>query len=144
MLNVDTLNETNIYASRRIQKFLKQGLAYCLMLDARRRGKSFYCKALKGERGDICINSDLSVSCNCYDIDGFGKIGHLKKQPLAQIFAGKKANYFRKSLASGKFPILDCVRCSSLRLTEKENAFKYIDNFTPPRDLIVIHDFRLN
>jgi len=39
-------------------------------------GNAYYCKALSGLSSyNICINCDLTVSCNCQDYDGSGQIG---------------------------------------------------------------------
>jgi len=76
----------------------------------------FYCRALSGESDyNICINSDLTVSCNCQDFDGSGHIGDLNSHTLEQIFSGPTANKFRSLLAARKFPIPTCSHCSDLK-----------------------------
>jgi len=81
-------------------------------------GKRFYCAALSGESNyNICINSDMTVSCNCQDYDGSGHIGDLNRESLEEALASSKANLFRRSLASGKLPILVCASCSDLKFT---------------------------
>ncbi len=78
--------------------------------------KSFYCKALQGHSDyNICINSDMTVSCNCQDYDGSGQIGSLEKQTFKEIFFGDIATRFRKMLFDGGFPIPICQNCSELR-----------------------------
>lgn len=65
--------------------------------------RRFSCRALEGDSFyNIAINSDFSISCNCNDIYGFGKLGSLEKQDFSKIFFGKKANYFRNSLSKRK------------------------------------------
>lgn len=103
--------------------------------------KRFYCRALKGDSCyNICINSDLTVSCNCNDNNGLGKIGNLRKQTLEQIFSGKKAKYFRESLAKGKLPIPNCTRCSDLLLIDKKIAKNFAANYTLPKKGIMIEN----
>lgn len=82
---------------------------------ASRQNARFYCRALAGEsRYNICINADLTVSCNCQDFDGSGQIGDLNTQTLAEIFDGPVARSFRETLASGNFPVPVCVHCAEL------------------------------
>lgn len=39
----------------------------------------FYCNALLGQSTyNICINCDMTVSCNCQDYDGSGHVGDLR------------------------------------------------------------------
>jgi hypothetical protein len=58
-----------------------------------------YCKALAGESDyNICINSDMTVSCNCRDFDGTGHIGDLAEQTLEEVFAGSAPASFQRAL----------------------------------------------
>jgi len=96
-------------------------------------GQAFYCKALVGQSDyNICINSDLSLSCNCLDYDGQGHIGDLKHQLLAEVFAGSKATAFRATLAEGKLPILRCGRCSDLTMVSKSQAKELSQRWSLP------------
>ena len=101
---------------------LKKGLQYnfsvlSLLLKAHFRSQRFYCRALAGESNyNICINSDLSVSCNCQDFDGSGHIGDLHNETLDQIFHGDKANNLRTALSNGSFPLSACPVCPELSL----------------------------
>ncbi|MBS3975023.1 MAG: radical SAM protein [Actinobacteria bacterium] len=74
-----------------------------------------YCKALAGESDyNICVNSDMTVSCNCQDFDGTGRIGDLRSQTLGEIFSGETVRVFQKSLASREFPTSVCATCPEL------------------------------
>lgn len=74
-----------------------------------------YCKALAGESDyDICINSDMTVSCNCRDYDGQGHIGDLRSETLAEIFSGETVRRFQADLASHRFPTNVCSSCFEL------------------------------
>lgn len=104
-------------------------------------GKSFYCAALKGDSNyNICVNSDMTVSCNCQDYDGSGIIGDLKKGGLKEIFSGQRAKFFRENLASGRLPILTCSRCSDLRLIENNKADKMKSDYKVPRRGIMVEN----
>jgi hypothetical protein len=74
--------------------------AASLIRKASERNEIFYCATLAGESDfNICINSDMTVSCNCQDYDGSGRIGHLTIQALEEIFNGPTAPRFRTMLA---------------------------------------------
>jgi len=71
-----------------------------------------YCRALAGESDyNICVNADLTVSCNCQDFDGTGHIGSLRTQTLSEVFSGPIVNRFQSELASHKHPIAACRAC---------------------------------
>ncbi len=102
------------------------------------KNKVYYCNALTGNAVyDICINSDMTVSCNCQDYDGSGVIGDLSKQSLGEIFSGARAQHFRKKLAEGKLPIQTCARCVQLKLTNKDNADSYLKSYSTPIGIMV-------
>lgn len=70
-----------------------------LVIEARLRRRAFFCNALAGNsQTNIAINSDLTVSCACHDADGSAHVGDLKRESLAEIFAGETAGRFRDSL----------------------------------------------
>jgi MoaA/NifB/PqqE/SkfB family radical SAM enzyme len=103
--------------------------------------KRFYCNALKGDSNyNITINSDLTVSCNCNDDYGLGKIGDLNEQSLEEIFSGDKADSFRNTLARGKLPIFNCGRCSDLRWTNKKISKSFIKDYCLPKKGIMIEN----
>jgi len=77
--------------------------------------RGYYCRALTGESNyNICINCDLTVSCNCQDFDGSGLIGSLKGQTLAEVFAGPVVRRFLETLGRGELPTSTCSRCPEL------------------------------
>jgi organic radical activating enzyme len=102
-------------------------------------GKRFCCDALAGKASyDISINSDLSVSCNCRDLDGAGRLGSLRQNTLEEVFAGPAAKTFRRKLAAGRLPILTCASCPQLRLASPEEArAQEIQYQVPSRGIMV-------
>jgi len=94
-----------------------------LTTKAQLSGKAFWCNALAGNSEvNISINSDLTVSCNCHDVDGSGHIGDLNRQSLAECLSGPVAERFRRRLAEGRLPIDGCSRCCDLRMADKDEA----------------------
>lgn len=120
----------NWYAKGFIRKILTKKLE----LMAKLKHKSFRCKVLEGTSGyDFSINSDMSVSCNCQDFDGAGKLGDFSKNSLEEILNNDKSRNFRKELALGKLPIPNCSRCTELEIVpqyklEIENDKRPIPN----------------
>jgi pyruvate-formate lyase-activating enzyme len=109
-------------------------------------GKRFYCSALAGQSSyNICVNCDMTISCNCRDYDGTGHIGDLHVNTLEEIFASEISSCFRRTLAGGKLPILTCASCPELHLTNPEQAVAYIDNYDlPTRGLMVENTISCN
>jgi len=71
-----------------------------------------YCRALAGESVyNVCVNSDLTISCNCQDFDGTGRIGDLRSQTFHEIFSGDTVRRFQQALAARKMPTSVCARC---------------------------------
>jgi uncharacterized Fe-S cluster-containing radical SAM superfamily protein len=102
---------------------------------------SYYCAALHGDSNyNICINSDMTVSCNCMDFDGTGHIGDLRTQTMDEVFSGDTARHFRKSLARGEFPIPNCEKCNELRKVTPKEADHYLDNFNLPKRGIMLEN----
>lgn len=102
--------------------------------------KSFYCRALQGmSEYNICINSDLSVSCNCQDYDGSGKIGDLNTQSFEDIFFGETANRFRKNLCEGILPVSACKYCFELTPVDHTTQ-QSIPEVTLPKKGIMIEN----
>ncbi|OHB73125.1 MAG: hypothetical protein A2V70_18435 [Planctomycetes bacterium RBG_13_63_9] len=109
-----------------------------LTAKARLRGKAFFCNALAGNSEiNLCVNSDLTVSCSCHDVDGSGHIGDLGRQSLAEILAGRTAARFREMLAQGRLPTPLCSRCCDLRTVAKGHAQSLVDRYHPPRFVMV-------
>ena len=77
--------------------------------------RRWYCNALAGESNyNICVNSDMTVSCNCQDFDGQGHIGDLRSQTLAEIFSGDVVSRFQSMLFDRQFPTSNCSICPEL------------------------------
>jgi uncharacterized Fe-S cluster-containing radical SAM superfamily protein len=103
--------------------------------------EAFYCKALQGLSSyNICINSDMTVSCNCQDYEGKGQIGDLKKQTFKEVFSGPIAQGFRKSLAEGKFPLAVCGSCVELKKIDGEDPAYYPSNYRLPTFGIMVEN----
>jgi hypothetical protein len=99
----------------------------------------FYCSALAGESSyNICINSDMTVSCNCRDHDGSGIMGDFSVSSMQEIFDGPRARGFRTSLADGHLPIPSCAFCPELRVISAAEAGAKRDSYRlPDRGLMV-------
>jgi uncharacterized Fe-S cluster-containing radical SAM superfamily protein len=124
----------NILSEERINYFCQQTFRAVkrrlLELRAAAEKKHFYCAALSGESNyNICINADMTVSCNCQDYTGAGIIGDLRRESLEEVFASPRAHRFRQSLASGRLPVLTCASCSDLRYTTPGEARHYSENW---------------
>lgn len=101
----------------------------------------YRCKALYGESSyNICINSDMTVSCNCADYFGRGQIGNLKENSLKDIFAGDKARHLRKSLFNGKLPIPECQGCPELEEIGEDEDKSILETFLPPKNGIMVEN----
>jgi sulfatase maturation enzyme AslB (radical SAM superfamily) len=108
------------------QKAYRASRKKLLELRAVSTRKRFSCEALSGKSDyNICINSDMTVSCNCQDYDGTGQIGDLNCASIEEVFASPTARYFRRSLASGRLPILTCASCSELKYVSPDEARHY-------------------
>lgn len=105
------------------------------------RGEAFACDALGGKSDyNVCVNSDMTVSCNCVDVDGSGHIGDLAVQTLAEIFAGPTASRFRERLARGILPIRRCVTCRELRKVSRAEARRGLADYTTPKRGIMVEN----
>ncbi len=104
-------------------------------------GRAWQCTALRGESiYNICINCDMTVSCNCRDYDGTGHIGDLRKQSLKEIFSGSTARRFRETLAAGRFPTRQCTQCWELRSAPRATAAAEVEQFHPPASGIMVEN----
>ncbi len=109
-----------------------------LTIKARLQGKAFFCRALAGNSDvNVCINSDMTVSCTCHDIDASGHIGDVSRQSLSEVFSGETAARFRAELAEGRLPTPLCTRCCDLRMVDKDKARKLADKYHLPRFIMV-------
>jgi len=115
---------------RRLSHSLREAF---LIRKATVRNESFYCRALAGESDyNISINSDMTVSCNCQDFDGLGRIGDLNLHSLEEIFSGSTACKFRSMLASKKFPTPICARCADLKFMPAEEVNASLSRYRVP------------
>ena len=104
-------------------------------------GRAYYCAALQGESDyNICINSDLTVSCNCRDRDGTGHIGDLSTQTLQEVFDGETARRFRETLARGSIPVLVCSECWELKAIPRREAARHVAQYHTPRRGIMVEN----
>lgn len=114
-------------------KLRSKARAASLIRKATVRNESFHCKALAGESDyNITINSDMTVSCNCQDFDGLGRIGDLTRNSLKEVFSGPVACKFREMLAARKFPTPICINCSELELKPVEEANSLVSHYRVP------------
>lgn len=94
--------------------------AYVTILPKRKGSLRYYCRALTGESAyNICINCDMTVSCNCRDFDGSGCIGNLGNQTLLEVFNGPATQRFLEMLYAGDLPSSTCQKCPELAVLEK-------------------------
>ncbi len=116
--------------SRKLGHSLREAF---LIRKATVRKESFFCKALAGDSDfNISINSDMTVSCNCQDFDGLGRIGDLNLHSLEQIFGGSTARKFRSMLAARKFPTPICAHCADLKLMPVEEVNACLSRYRVP------------
>lgn len=109
---------------------VKAGL---LATRAKLKGQRLKCRALSGESSyNICINADLTVSCNCNDIHGNGRLGSIEDGTFAEVFAGERAMDFRRQLARGEVPISECATCPELAFVSKQEADDAVTNYKMP------------
>jgi pyruvate-formate lyase-activating enzyme len=114
-------------------------------LVARLRGRRFYCRSLSGEvRDGIFVNSDMTVSCNCQDIDGAGQIGNLRTAPFETLFAGPAATGLRRQLAAGRLPLDRCAACFHLRTAAPAEAEAQVTRYRLPPGLSVENTVHCN
>ncbi len=79
------------------------------------RRRRFHCRSLSGEELLGCyVNSDMTVSCNCQDLDGSGQLGDLRRNTFEEAFADERAMRLRRELAAGRLPLSRCSVCFSL------------------------------
>ncbi len=108
-------------------------------LRAKMAKKRFRCRALSGDSSyNICINADLSVSCNCDDIYGEGRLGSLRHHTFTEVYTGPRAMAFRQALARGKIPISKCVQCPDLQLVEQHDGDDGVGHFNLPTKGIML------
>lgn len=101
----------------------------------------YYCIALSGESCyNICINSDMTVTCNCQDYDGSGIIGDLNRNTFEDIFQGTAAQRFRKKLSQGHLPTSVCHRCVELRRVNWIEARRHVRKYTLPLGGIMVEN----
>ncbi|MEN6405956.1 MAG: radical SAM protein [Thermoguttaceae bacterium] len=130
--------KTSQPANYRSRQRLLAAARWLLELRARWRRRGFVCRSLAGQASDgLFVNSDMTVSCNCQDIDGHGQLGRLRTTPLVEILNGPKAAAFRRQLAAGRLPLARCAACWHLRSIPRDEARRCVDQFQPPKGLSV-------
>jgi len=111
---------------------------------AKLRGERFYCGALSGlSEYNITVNCDGTLTCNCHDYNGSGKLGDLNEQSFKEVFFGPKAQSFRDSLAKGKLPIRTCAHCGDLKRIKKSKVHE-IKPRLPYRGMLLENTVRCN
>jgi len=106
---------------------------------------AFYCNALQGNSTyNICINCDMTVSCNCQDFDGSGHIGNLRTHSFVEIFRSGKVQQFREKLARGEYAIPVCSHCSELRKVAKNEGDQYLKGYDLPKALMIENSILCN
>jgi pyruvate-formate lyase-activating enzyme len=109
-----------------------------LQARAKLTGRKFRCKALAGEPGLGCYaNSDMTLSCNCQDVDGTGQLGSLRQNTFEELFAGEKAMHFRQELAQGRLPLLRCAACFTLETMPRGADESELLRFKLPRSFCI-------
>jgi pyruvate-formate lyase-activating enzyme len=112
---------------------------------ARLSRRGFVCRSLAGEAPDgLFVNADMTVSCNCQDIDGRGQLGPLRTTSLEAILAGPRATAFRRTLAAGRLPLVRCAACWHLQLAPLDEARRRADQFQLPKGLSIENTVRCN
>jgi len=124
--------------SSRFRRWILWGLKQGLQLWAKLRRRRFACDALAGAvRDGIFVNCDMTVSCNCQDVDGSGQLGSLRENSLEDLLSGQTAGRFRRELAEGKLPVSRCPACFHLRLVPAAAAAARAGQFRLPDGLSV-------
>ncbi len=124
----------NWHAKSLIREILTKKLELCAKLNH----KVFSCKVLNGtSEYDLSVNSDMTISCNCQDFDGAGKIGDFSLNSLEEIISSQKAEKFRKILSDGKLPIPNCSRCSELEIVPPYKYQSEEKRIVPTKNLMV-------
>jgi hypothetical protein len=130
-----------LYPAQQLAPITKRLVTVKRVVKAKARGESFTCNALTGRSDyNICINSDMTVSCNCQDFSGRGKIGDLREQSLAEVFEGRVVQGFLEQLAEGLLPTDVCTICPELQPVPRETLAARIPEGSPPRKGIMVEN----
>jgi uncharacterized Fe-S cluster-containing radical SAM superfamily protein len=130
-----------LYPAQQLAPITKRLVPLKRVVNARARGETFTCAALAGRSDyNICINSDMTVSCNCQDFSGTGKIGDLRGQSLTDVFDGPVVRRFLAELAEGLFPTDVCPICSELQPLPREALAAGIPQGSPPSKGIMVEN----
>jgi len=122
----------------RVSALLRRVRRRYLETRARLAGRAFFCRSLAGRSEvNLCVNSDLTVSCTCHDVDGSGRIGDLGRQSLAEVLSGPISRRFRRELARGRLPTPLCSRCCDLRFVDRLGAERLAEIYCLPTYLKV-------
>jgi pyruvate-formate lyase-activating enzyme len=120
------------------RRWILWGLKLGLQVGAKFTGRRFACQSLSGTVHDgLFVNSDMTVSCNCQDVDGSGQLGSLRAHSLEELLAGPTAGRFRRELAAGRLPVSRCPACFHLRMVPRAVAAARAIQFRLPAGLSV-------
>lgn len=130
-----------LYPAQQLAPLTKRFVPVKRVVKAKLRGEVYTCDALAGRSDyNICINSDMTVSCNCQDFSGRGKIGDLRTQTLDEVFEGPLVRGFLEQLAGGRLPTDVCAICSELRSVPYEALTENPPVGSPPRKGIMVEN----
>ena len=106
---------------------------------ARIRGERFWCASLAGDADhSLSILCDMSVTCCCEDHTSASRIGDLCINSLEECMNSDAARRLKHQLAAGHLPLLNCVKCRSLRrCPEGEAAQHELRHGVPRRDVLI-------
>lgn len=128
-----------IYPAYQLAPITKRFVPVKRLVKAKLRNETFTCNALTGHSDyNICINSDMTVSCNCQDFSGRGQIGDLRQHTLDEVFAGPVVRGFMKQLANRQFPTDVCPICPELQSVSADAVNgKELTGSSPSRGIMI-------
>ena len=130
-----------LYPAQQLAPLTKRLVPIKRIVKTKLSGETYTCDALSGRSNyNICINSDMTVSCNCQDFSGRGKIGDLRVQTLEEVFEGPVVGDFLEQLADGRFPTDVCAICSELRSVPRDALAAQEPKGSPPRRGIMVEN----
>jgi uncharacterized Fe-S cluster-containing radical SAM superfamily protein len=129
------------WSNQTVRRRAMQAKARVRELRARAAGHRFKCAALSGESNyNIAINADLSVSCNCDDTSGEGRLGSMRDQSFEAVFRGAKAHALRRALAEGTIPLTRCIQCPELQEVPADVAARAVEDYRLPTQGVMLEN----